>query len=110
MRVARPDSTNEPGSVNRDEKTGLIVFEDEEDGITVGYAHVREIEVEEGDTAGRGDVVGKVGNNGTSRAPHVHIGAWAGEPDLLGAETGAEPLQVQVDLYASERFGKQTEE
>ncbi|MCS3658100.1 hypothetical protein GGQ11_002901 [Salinibacter ruber] len=110
VQVARPDSTNKPGSMNRDGKTGLILFEDEEDGITVGYAHVREIEVEEGDTVGRGDVVGKVGNNGTSRAPHVHVGAWAGEPDLLGSKTGAEPLQVQVDLYASERFGKQTEE
>ena len=89
--------------MNRDGKTRLIIFEDEEDSITVGYAHVREIEVEEGDTVGRGDVVGKVGNNGTSRAPHVHIGAWAGEPDLLGAESEAEPLQVQVDLYAKER-------
>ncbi|MCS3642451.1 M23 family metallopeptidase [Salinibacter ruber] len=110
VQVARPDSTNKPGSINRDGKTGLIVFEDEEDVITVGYAHVREIEVEEGDTVGRGDVVGKVDNNGTSRAPHVHVGAWAGEPDLLGARTGAEPLQIQVDLYASERLGKQMEE
>ena len=105
VRVARPDSTNKPGSMNRNGKTGLIVFEDEEDGITVAYAHVRDIEVEQGDTVGRGDVVGKVGNNGTSRAPHVHIGAWAGEPDLLGSKTGAEPLQIQVDLYAKERSG-----
>jgi hypothetical protein len=106
VRVTRPDSINKPGSVNRDGKTGLIVFEDEEDGITVAYAHVREVEVEEGHTVSRGDVVGKVGNNGTSRAPHVHVGAWAGEPDLLGSKTGAEPLQVQVDLYAEERSGE----
>jgi len=110
VQVARPDSTNKPGSMNRDGKTGLIVFEDEGDGITVAYAHVREIEVEQGDTVGRGDVVGKVGNNGTSRAPHVHVGAWTGEPDLLGTKTGAEPLQIQVDLYASKRFGEETEE
>lgn len=107
VRVVRPDSTNEPGNVNRDGKTGLIVFEDEDEGITVGYAHVREIEVEQGDTVSRGDVVGKVGNNGTSRAPHVHIGAWTGDPDLLGSKTGAEPLQIQVDLYAEERFGEE---
>ena len=103
-RVVRPDSTNEPGNVNRDGKTGLVVFEDEEEGITVAYAHVREIEVEQGDTVSRGDVVGKVGNNGTSRAPHVHVGAWTGDPDLLGSKTGAEPLQIQVDLYAEKRF------
>ncbi|WP_263788861.1 M23 family metallopeptidase [Salinibacter grassmerensis] len=105
VRVARPDSTNEPGAVNRDGKTGLIVFEDEREGITAAYAHVREIEVEPGDTVARGDVVGKVGNNGTSRAPHVHVGAWTGAPDLLGEKTGAEPLQIQVDLYAEERPG-----
>lgn len=102
--VARPDSTNRPGNVNRDGKTGLVVLRDEEDGITVAYAHVREIEVEEGDTVGRGSVVGKVGNNGTSWAPHVHVGAWTGDASLLGSKTGAEPLQIQVDLNAEERF------
>jgi murein DD-endopeptidase MepM/ murein hydrolase activator NlpD len=106
VRVARPDSTNRPGAVNRDGKTGLIVFEDKEEGITVAYAHVREIEVEEGDTVRPGDVVGAVGNNGTSRAPHVHIGAWKGAPSLLGAKTGGTPLQIQVDLYAEERPGR----
>ena len=109
VRVVRPDSTNEPGNMNRDGKTGLIVFEDEEEGITVAYAHVREIEVKQGDTVRRGDIVGKVGNNGTSRAPHVHIGAWTGDPDLLGSKTGAEPLQIQVDLYAEERFGEESD-
>jgi hypothetical protein len=39
VRVALPDSTDEPGFMNQDGKTGLIVFEDEENGITVGYAH-----------------------------------------------------------------------
>lgn len=108
VQVARPDSINEPGNMNRDGKTGLIVFEDEGEGIAIVYAHVREIEVEQGDTVRRGDVVGKVGNNGTSRAPHVHVGAWTGAPNLLGSETGAEPLQIQVDLYAEERFGSDT--
>ena len=51
-----------------------------------------------------------MGNNGNSRAPHVHVGAWAGEPDLLGAKTGAEPLQIQVDLYAGERFDEDMDE
>jgi len=38
--------------------------------------------------------VGRVGNNGNSRAPHVHAGAW---------KAGDTPLQIQVDLYAAVR-------
>jgi len=38
--------------MDRDGKTSLIVFEDEKEGITVAYAHVRGIKVEKGDTVG----------------------------------------------------------
>lgn len=93
-RVETPSSTNEPGSMNREAKPGLIMFEDDE-GTTVIYAHVREIDVEEGQTVERGEVVAKVGNNANSRAPHVHVGAWKDNT----------PLQIQVDLYAEERTG-----
>jgi murein DD-endopeptidase MepM/ murein hydrolase activator NlpD len=104
-RVVEPDTVNAPGTMNREAQPGLIIFEDEEEDITVAYAHIREPEVKKGETVEAGEVVAKVGNNGNSRAPHVHVGAWAGEPDLLGAKTGAEPLQIQVDLYAEERSG-----
>lgn len=57
------------------------------------YAHVREIKVEEGQQVKAGEVVARVGNNGNSRSPHVHVGAWQDET----------PLQIQVDLYAAER-------
>jgi hypothetical protein len=103
VRVVEPDTVNTPGTMNREAQPGLIVFEDEEENITVAYAHIREPEVEKGETVEAGEVVAKVGNNGNSRAPHVHVGAWTGETDLLGAKTGAEPLQIQVDLYAQER-------
>ena len=109
-RVVEPDTVNTPGTMNRQAQPGLIVFEDEEENITVGYAHIREPEVEKGETVEAGEVVAKVGNNGNSRAPHVHVGAWAGDPDLLGAKTGAEPLQIQVDLYAEERFDEDMDE
>lgn len=102
VRVARPDSVNTPGTMNRDDQPGLIVFEDENENVTVAYAHVREIGVEEGDAVEPGEVVAKVGNNGTSRGPHVHVGAWKGGVERLGAESGT-PLQIQVDLYAGER-------
>lgn len=103
-RVAEPDTVNVPGTMNRDAQPGFIVFEDASDNVTVLYAHVREISVEKGDTVRPGEVVGKVGNNGNSRNPHLHIGAWKGPPSKLGNKTGT-PLQIQVDLYAEERDG-----
>lgn len=90
-RVEDPSGTNEPGTMNRDAQPGLIFFE--KGNVTVIYAHVREISVKEGDQVEAGDVVAKVGNNGNSRNPHIHVGAWKGQT----------PLQVQVDLYADKR-------
>ncbi len=102
VQIARPDTVNTPGTMNRDAQPGLIVFEDANEDVTVAYAHVREIGVEEGDVVEPGEIVAKVGNNGNSRGPHVHVGAWRGGVDRLGAERGT-PLQIQVDLYAYER-------
>jgi murein DD-endopeptidase MepM/ murein hydrolase activator NlpD len=107
VRVAEPDTVNPPGMMNREAQPGLIAFEDEDEGITLIYGHVREIGVEEGETVQAGEVVAKVGNNGNSRAPHVHIGAWEGGMDLLGSEQGGTPLQIQVDLYAQQRHAPQ---
>jgi hypothetical protein len=90
--VQPPDSTNQPGRLNADAQHGEIDFENE-DGVVVHYVHVREIDVEEGQRVQAGEVVAKVGNNGSSIAPHLHVGAWEGNV----------PLQVQVDLYARER-------
>ncbi|NBB86483.1 MAG: peptidoglycan DD-metalloendopeptidase family protein [Bacteroidetes bacterium] len=96
-RVQHPDTTNVPGTMNREAKPGLIFFENEE-GVIVVYAHAREISVEEGQRVETGDVVAKVGNNGNSRAPHIHVGAWKDET----------PLQIQVYLYAEQHFGAST--
>lgn len=98
-RVEAPDTANTPGTMNREAQPGLIFFETDE-GTTVIYVHVREIEVEEGQRVPTGAVVAKVGNNATSRAPHVHVGAWKDET----------PLQIQVDLYAAERSGTDAED
>ncbi len=87
-----PSSTNVPGTVNREGRPGHILFKNDE-GVTVAYVHVREINVEKGQRVEAGEGVAKVGNNAISRAPHVHVGAWVGET----------PLQIQVDLYAAER-------
>ena len=46
------------------------------------------MKVKVGDTVKAGDIVAKVGNNGTSFMPHIHIGAWKDK----------EPLQISFDL------------
>ncbi len=58
------------------------------DGVRVVYAHARNIDVAPGDSVAAGEVVAEIGNNGVSKAPHVHVGAWRGET----------PLQVRFDL------------
>jgi hypothetical protein len=97
-RTQTPSSTNAPGTMNREARPGGIFFENDK-GVTVLYGHVREIEVKEGQRVEAGDVVAKVGNNANSRAPHIHVGAWVDET----------PLQIQIDLYAAERFAGDAE-
>ncbi len=41
-------------------------------GMKTLYAHLSEIIVEKGQVVNRGDVIGLVGNTGTSTAPHLH--------------------------------------
>lgn len=74
-------------------RANLVVFR-RADGTKVTYAHVREVEVSEGDTVRAGEPVARVGNNGTSIGPHVHIGAWE----------GSEPYQIQFDLRTMGRL------
>ena len=67
-------------------RSASITFRDE-NGVHFVLAHVRDIAVEEGQQVMAGDPVAKFGNNGYSRSPHVHIGAWKGE----------QPLQIRWD-------------
>lgn len=97
--VQLPDSTNQPGRLNADAQHGEIDFESE-DGVVVHYVHVREIDVEEGQRVEAGEVVAKVGNNGSSIAPHLHVGAWK----------DSTPLQIQRDLYGEKRVNKDPSE
>jgi murein DD-endopeptidase MepM/ murein hydrolase activator NlpD len=90
--VNHPDTTNKPGSMNRDAEPGRVYIK-RDDGVTVSLVHVREIEVTEGQKVAAGNVVAKVGNNGNSTGPHTHVGAWKNNT----------PLQIQIDLYAEER-------
>lgn len=103
--------TNEPGARGSG-MASVILFERINAGddlpIQVGYVHVQDIRVEIGDTVTVGHMVGRIGNNGISDYPHIHIGAVRG--DLLdvmsgvGAPEDVEPLQVRFDLAAMGRL------
>lgn len=93
-RIDNPD-TNQPGFPGRP-PASLIVLR-AEDGTHVLVAHLRETSVTEGDRVERGETIGRVGNNGYSYAPHIHIGAWRGQ----------RPLQIRFDLSA--RIGEGTQ-
>ena len=90
--VNHSSEINKPGIMGK-EKPGRIVFL-RSDGVRVVYAHLQEIQVKTGDKIKSGQVVGKVGNNGYSWAPHVHIGAWK----------DSVPLQIRFDLEAMGRL------
>ena len=78
--------TNVPG-IMQPGRASSISFQTKA-GETVLLAHVRQVDVKVGDIVKRGYPAAKVGNNGYSRNPHIHIGAW----DSQGT-----PLQIQFD-------------
>ena len=65
---------NKPGVLG-EPPASSITFE-RADGALILLAHIKDIQVAEGDEVSAGDIVAAVGNNGYSRQPHVHIGAW----------------------------------
>ena len=78
--------TNEPGTMGPP-PAAAITFSDLT-GLRVVYAHIQAPQVAVGDSVVRGQIVARIGNNGMSRHPHVHVGAWR----------DGQPLQVRFDL------------
>jgi murein DD-endopeptidase MepM/ murein hydrolase activator NlpD len=88
--VSHEGPENVPGVLGSS-PAGAIRFKNAE-GIIVTYAHVAEIAVKPGDRVATGQIVAKLGNNGQTRAPGIHIGAYR-EADTM-------PLQIRWDLRA----------
>ena len=95
--------TTVPG-VRGQGRSSAILFRQLTDGeltdVRVVYVHVREVFVSQGDTVRAGDPVARIGNNGSSFHPHVHVGAFRG--DMMSED--AVPLQVRMDLEAMGRI------
>lgn len=86
--VVAKGSENEPGVLSEPPAT-FVVFKDTM-GVYVLIAHLSDLSVEVGDKVTAGQPFAVVGNNGFSRSPHVHIGAWVGRT----------PYQIRHDLKA----------
>jgi hypothetical protein len=87
--------TNLPGLLGKPPASS-ITFE-RPDGVRILVAHITEPEVTIGEQVASGQVVARVGNNGYSRQPHVHIGAWRGK----------EAFQLRFDQTQMEANAKQ---
>lgn len=77
--------TNKPGIMTPG-RASSIVFR-KPDNTKIVLAHVVDVSVKEGQKVIAGMKVAKVGNNGYSRSPHIHVAAWKGNV----------PLQIQFD-------------
>lgn len=80
--LANP-TVNAPGSTGRPPAGMLMIATN--DGATVVLAHIDAVTLKVGDAVLAGQIVGRVGNNGFARAPHIHLGAYR----------GATPLQIR---------------
>jgi hypothetical protein len=72
--------TNQPGTTGKPPASSIELKT--ADGISVVLAHIQTPVVKIGDSLKAGQVVASVGNNGYSRVPHIHIGAWLGQDAL----------------------------
>jgi len=88
---------NVPGTFGKPPAAMLQFRRD--DGIIIVYAHVTNVQVKPGDRVTAGQPVAQVGNNGFSRAPHTHVGAWR--------ERDGIPLQIRWDLRAMAKLQSQ---
>lgn len=77
--------TNQPGKMKPGQASSVIFKT--QDGIHVLIAHIDKPNIKVGEQVIAGQPIAKIGNNGYSRNPHLHIAAWKDE----------KPLQIRFD-------------
>lgn len=85
IKVNRNRRVNLPGITGNGPASFIVIVT--ADDVHVLVAHVREVKVQTGDEVTAGQAIAQVGNNGFSRHPHIHLGAWKGK----------QPLQIRFD-------------
>jgi hypothetical protein len=85
VKISENRVVNRPGVMGKPPASFVVLKRD--DGVYFLLGHVAKLTVKPGDKVDSGQVIAHVGNNGYSRQPHIHIGAWR----------GAEPLQIRFD-------------
>lgn len=98
---------------------GNFVEIDHGNGVVVGYAHLQDFDVKEGDTVAPGQTFGRVGSTGNSTGPHLHMRARRNGQSINPAELFSEegraaaeagppasrPTRAEMERRATERFG-----
>ena len=92
LKVSENSVVNRPGMVGKPPASSVVLKRD--DGVFFLLGHVAKLAVKPGDKVENGQVIAHVGNNGYSRQPHIHMGAWRGE----------EPMQIRFDQAAMGRL------
>lgn len=87
-RINLNPKTNQPGKLGSPPASAIELMRD--DGVHFVLAHIDAPQIQVGDQVSAGQVIARVGNNGYSRHPHTHVGAWKGQT----------ALQVRFDLTA----------
>lgn len=80
VKVQENREVNMPGVLGRPPAAYVVLKR--EDGVHFMIGHVQSIAVREKDRLRYGQPFARVGNNGYSRHPHIHIGAWKDETAL----------------------------
>lgn len=74
LEVHTNDTVNQPGVMRPGRASTIVIAR--ADGLKVVIAHVQAIRVRPGDRVAAGEEIARVGNNGYSRNPHIHLGAY----------------------------------
>lgn len=61
---------------------GNMIEIDHGNGLTTRYGHLSRVEVQNGDTVNRGQIIGLVGSTGRSTGPHLHYELRLGEKSI----------------------------
>jgi murein DD-endopeptidase MepM/ murein hydrolase activator NlpD len=77
---------------------GKFIVIKHRNNLTTLYAHLSKILVQEGNTVGRGDVIGYVGKTGYATGPHLHFTVFSSPTFYMGPSNMCGPMPFGGDL------------